>query len=177
MTLQISAISFKFSYLFHCLKSVRIRSYSGPNDGSFGPNTGRYSVSLRIQSEFLQCSSFSSNLDSLEAKLCGRMMAMKSFFIDELHTIKSESLKSANIRNTSTNNDFSIVDSLQTKINFLEAENKYKQKPMNAILEYNSDLIQTQVIFAQSNSVIRKTNDKSVSHTTGENDFRNDKKN
>ena len=105
------------------------------------------------------------------------MMAMKSFFIGELRTIKSESLKSANIRNTSTNNDYSIVDSLQTKINFLEAENKYKQKPMDAILEYNSDLIQAQVIFAQSNSVIRKTNDKSVSHTTGENDFQNDKKN
>ena len=102
---------------------------------------------------------------------------MKSFFIDELHTIKSELLKSANIRNTSTNNDYSTVDSLQTKINFLEAENKYKQKPMDAILEYYSDLIQAQVIFAQSNSVIRKTNDKSVSHTTGENDFQNDKKN
>ena len=172
MTLQIAAISFKFSYLFHCLKSVRIRSYSGPNDGSFGPNTGRYSVSLHIQSEFLQCSSA-----KLEAKLCGRMMAMKSFFIDELHTIKSESLKSANIRNTSTNNDYSTVDSLQTKINFLEAENKYKQKPMDAILEYYSDLIQAQVIFAQRNSVIRKTNDKSVSHTTGENDFQIDKKN
>ena len=102
---------------------------------------------------------------------------MKSFFIDELHTIKGESLKSANIRNTSTNNDYSTVDSLQTKINFLEAENKYKQKPMDAILEYYSDLIQAQVIFAQSNSVIRKTNDKSVSHTTGENDFQIDKKN
>ena len=37
-----------FSY---CVKSVRIRSYSGPHFFAFGLNTERYSVSLRIQSE------------------------------------------------------------------------------------------------------------------------------
>ena len=36
----------------HCLKSVRIRSYSGPYFAAFGLNTERYSVSLRIQSEY-----------------------------------------------------------------------------------------------------------------------------
>ena len=39
----------------HCVKSVRIRSYSGshfpPHFPAFGLNTGRYGVSLRIQSE------------------------------------------------------------------------------------------------------------------------------
>ena len=35
----------------HCVKSVRIRSYSGPHFPAFGLNTERYSVSLRIQSE------------------------------------------------------------------------------------------------------------------------------
>ena len=35
----------------HCVKSVRIGSYSGPYFPSFGLNTDRYSVSLRIQSE------------------------------------------------------------------------------------------------------------------------------
>ena len=35
----------------HCLKSVRIRSYSGPYFPAFGLNTERYSVSLRTQSE------------------------------------------------------------------------------------------------------------------------------
>ena len=35
----------------HCMKSVRIRSYSGPHFPAFGLNTKRYSVSLRIQSE------------------------------------------------------------------------------------------------------------------------------
>ena len=33
------------------MKSVRIRSYSGPYFPAFGLNTKRYSVSVRIQSE------------------------------------------------------------------------------------------------------------------------------
>ena len=36
---------------YHCVKSVRIRSCSGPYFPAFGLNTGRYSISLRIQSE------------------------------------------------------------------------------------------------------------------------------
>ena len=36
----------------HCVKSVRIRSYSGPYFPSFGLNTERYGVSFRIQSEW-----------------------------------------------------------------------------------------------------------------------------
>ena len=35
----------------HCVKSVRIRSYSGPYFPAFGLNTKRYSVSLRTQCE------------------------------------------------------------------------------------------------------------------------------
>ena len=38
-------------YKDHCLKSVCIRSFSGPYFPAFGLNTGRYCVSLRIQSE------------------------------------------------------------------------------------------------------------------------------
>ena len=34
-----------------CVKSVHIRSYSGPHFPEFGLNRKRYSVSLRIQSE------------------------------------------------------------------------------------------------------------------------------
>ena len=40
-----------FEKTFHCLKSVRIRNYSGPYFPAFGLNTERYGVSLRIQSE------------------------------------------------------------------------------------------------------------------------------
>ena len=35
----------------HCLKSVRIWSFSGPHIPAFGLNTERYSASLQIQSE------------------------------------------------------------------------------------------------------------------------------
>ena len=37
--------------MVHCVKNVRIRSYSGPHFPVFGLNTERYRVSLRIQSE------------------------------------------------------------------------------------------------------------------------------
>ena len=37
--------------LNHCVKSVRIWSYSGPYFPALGLNTERYPVSLRIQSE------------------------------------------------------------------------------------------------------------------------------
>ena len=36
----------------HCVKSVRIRSFSGPYFLAFGLNTERYSVSFRIQSKY-----------------------------------------------------------------------------------------------------------------------------
>ena len=128
-------------------------------------------------------SSFSSQLDSLEAKLCDKIMAMKSFFMDELQTIKNESLKSAKIRNTSTNIDHGTVDKLQTKIKLLENENKQlkddiknKQKLFDSILEHNSNLIQAQNAFAQNHSVTRKINDKGIRHTSTNNALRNDKK-
>ena len=44
-------VSKKIFYLLHCVKSARIRSYSGPHLPAFGLNTERYVVSLRIQSE------------------------------------------------------------------------------------------------------------------------------
>ena len=43
-------------HTFHCVKSVPIRSFSGPYFPAFGLNMERYSVSLRIQSE---CEHFS----------------------------------------------------------------------------------------------------------------------
>ena len=36
----------------HCVKSVHIRSYCGPQFPAFGLNTERYSLSLRIQSKY-----------------------------------------------------------------------------------------------------------------------------
>ena len=44
-------VIFLTSAVIHCVKSVRIQSYSGPHFPAFGLNTERYSVSLRVQSE------------------------------------------------------------------------------------------------------------------------------
>ena len=75
----------------------------------------------------------------------------------ELQTIKNESLKSAQIRNTWTNIDHGPVDSLLTKIKLLENENKLlkddiknKQKLIDSILEHNSNLIEAQNVFGQN---------------------------
>ena len=49
-----SDISLVFSFAitnWNCVKSVRIRSYSGPNFAAFGLNTERYGVSLSIRTE------------------------------------------------------------------------------------------------------------------------------
>ena len=43
--------TFHWPNYMHCMKSVRIRSCSGPHFPAVGLNTEKYSVSLRIQSE------------------------------------------------------------------------------------------------------------------------------
>ena len=57
-----------------------------PNIGSFVTPSTR----LPFHSNSVISLSFSSKLDSLEANVCDRIMAMKSFFMDELQTIKNE---------------------------------------------------------------------------------------
>ena len=44
-------IEFKFTCKMCCVKSIRIRSYSGQQFPAFRLNMERYSISLRIQSE------------------------------------------------------------------------------------------------------------------------------
>ena len=122
------------------------------------PNIGSFVTPCTLQ-PFHSNSSFSSPLDSLEAKLCEKIMAMKSFFMDELQTIKNKSLKSAKIRNTSTNIDHGTVDKLRTKIKLLENENKLLKDDIK-----NKQKL-AQNAFAQKHSVTRKINDKSISDT------------
>ena len=54
LTIQIKIYSIYFYFLqySHCLRSVRIRGYSGLYFPSFGLNTEKYIVSLRIQAEY-----------------------------------------------------------------------------------------------------------------------------
>ena len=51
------------------------------------------------------------------------------------------------------------------------------QKLATTILDQNSKLIQAHNVFSQSNFSTRKTTGKSVCNTTGNNVFRNNKKN
>ena len=52
----------------HCVKSVRIGSYSGPHFPAFRLNTERYYVSLRIQSECVKMwTRITSNTDTFYA--------------------------------------------------------------------------------------------------------------
>ena len=56
-------------YYMHCVKSIDIRSYSGPNFPAFRLNTETYGVSLRIQSE------------------CGKMRARIAPHVDIFHAV------------------------------------------------------------------------------------------
>ena len=58
----------------HCIKSVRIRSRSGPHFPTFGLNTERYAISLRIQSE------------------CGKIRTRITPNTNTFHAVKSLSL-------------------------------------------------------------------------------------
>ena len=86
-TIQVSNI--KNCKFFHCVKSVHIRSYSGPHFPAFRLNTERYSVSLRIQSE------------------CGKMRTRITPNTDTFYTVLSVSVKASFF--SSLNSSFSIL--------------------------------------------------------------------
>ena len=76
----------------HCVKSVRIRSSSGPYFPAFGLNAERYSVSLRTQSEygktrtlFRQCNIIVFCVDYiLRSQSIKNMKRLKAYFIMSL---------------------------------------------------------------------------------------------
>ena len=69
--------SFRFCVVpskhLHCVKSVCIRSFSGPYFPTFGLNTNKYSLSLRIQFE------------------CGKVWTRKSPHMDTFHVVRNSS--------------------------------------------------------------------------------------
>ena len=67
----------------HCVKSVRIRCYSGPYFPAFGLNTERYGVSLRVQSECGKMRTrITSNTDTFYAmQRSERNIAMKYMYV------------------------------------------------------------------------------------------------
>ena len=80
-------------------------------------------------------------------KLCGKIAVMKSYFMDELHSICAEIVNCKNKTKYTTSVDMKVSE-LQSKIGILEAENKLlkenysnKQKLLEVILEHSSVLI------------------------------------
>ena len=69
----------KFICHKHCVKSVCIRSYSGPYFPAYGPNTERYGVSLRIHSECGKIwTRITPNTDTFYAVLIGIFKCFRS---------------------------------------------------------------------------------------------------
>ena len=73
-----------YSNGIHCVKCGRIRSYSGPHFPSFGLNTERHGVSLRIQSECGKMRSrITSNTDTFHAVIAFLFKIIKNQFIGD----------------------------------------------------------------------------------------------
>ena len=71
----------------HCVKSVRILSYSGPDFPAFGLNTDRYFVSLHIPPECGKMRQrITPNMDNFQA------VATLAKFIDQYKIFKDETL-------------------------------------------------------------------------------------
>ena len=90
----------------------------------------------------LENSSLNAKLESLESKLCGKIMAMKSHFMDELRSLKQES--PVKIKR---DNKIEEVTTLRNQTKLLEIENQLlkddvsnKQKFISTILEFNFKL-------------------------------------
>ena len=79
--------------LLHCVKNVRIRSFSGPYFSTFGPNTEGYSVSLRIRSECRKMwTRKTPNTDTLHAVLLTleKYLPNEVFLIDAIQNVKQK---------------------------------------------------------------------------------------
>ena len=137
-----------------------------------------------------------SQLTQLENKLCGKIMAMKSYFMDELQSIRAEIVNCKNKIKDPTSADVKVSE-FQSKIGILEAENKLlkkscpnKQKLLEVVLEHNSVLIRQEskhVVNSNGNPVspykstcdsqnqmcLDKSNGKKPEHTKTINNVRN----
>ena len=141
-----------------------------------------------------------SQLTQLENKLCGKIMATKSYFIYELHSIHAEIVNCKNKTKNPTSVDVKVSE-LQSKTGILEAENKMlkescsnKQKLLEVIFEYHTVLIKEksehvvnpndkQVILnkstcdSQNHMGLDKSNGKKSEHTKTINNVRNNSEN
>ena len=112
-----------------------------------------------------------SQLTQLENLLCGKIIAMKSSFMDELHSIRAEIVNCKNKTKDPIFVDVQVSE-VQTKVGIVEAENKLleescsnKQKLLEVVYEHNSVLIKSKHVV--------NPNDKQVSLNKSTCDNRN----
>ena len=129
------------------------------------PSTGSNIAPINTQRLLsVNSPSLNTKLDSLESKLWGKIMTMKSYFIEELQSLK-------NNKPTFQMRDFSCnieeKNAMENNIKLLETENKLlkydlfnKQKIIDTILMHNSKLIERQnSIYLNENGTRKKLAD------------------
>ena len=91
-------------------------------------------------------SSLNTKFESLESKLHGEIIAIKSYFTDELQWLKNE--RTIN-KEQDCDINIEVTNTLKNKIKLLELENKHlkdnitnKQKFIDTLLQHNSKLSQ-----------------------------------
>ena len=101
-------------------------------------------------------SAVNAKLESLESKLYGKIIAMKSYFTNELQSLKTETPGS---ENKDSDNNFEEKTVLENIIKLLELENKLLKddiydKFIDTILEHNGKLVNNQM--SDVTPIIRK---------------------
>ena len=82
-------------------------------------------------------SSLKDKLEALETKLCGKIMAMKSYFMDELRSLKQEApvTKNWDYNQDNTTGLKNRIKLLELKNRLLECDVSNKQKFIDTVLE------------------------------------------
>ena len=98
-------------------------------------------TTLRVLS--IGSSSLNARLEALETKLCEKIMAMKSYFMDELRSLKQEApvTKKRDYNQDETNALKNTIKLSELENQLLKCDVSNKQKFIDTILEHNSKLI------------------------------------
>ena len=96
-------------------------------------------------------SDFNTSLQRLENKLCGKMMVVKSYLMDEIYNLKKQQQISQNASKVEKNAEQvnnGLVEGLKIKIKLLQNENKLlreeqdnNKKVIDTILDHNTSLL------------------------------------
>ena len=93
-------------------------------------------------------SDFNNSLQQLENKLCGKMMAVKSYLMDEIYNLKKQKQNTSKLEKNTEQVNNGLVEELKTKIKLLENEKKLlreeqdnNKKIIDTVLHHNTSLL------------------------------------